>query len=81
MNTLTLQEAIALLQNLAADPRPGERFVVVHDGRRIADIVGGSPPLVPAGQRLGFMKGKGKVPDDFDTMMKSEIDDMVYGKD
>lgn len=30
--------------------------------------------------RFGFMKGALKVPDDFDTMMADEIEEMFYGK-
>ena len=29
-------------------------------------------------QRLGFMKGLGKIPDDFDTMYAKEIEDLFY---
>ena len=30
--------------------------------------------------RIGFMDGRFKVPDDFDTMMADEIEKMFYGK-
>jgi hypothetical protein len=33
-----------------------------------------------AEQRFGFMKGQIKVPLDFDTMMRDEIEEMFYGK-
>jgi hypothetical protein len=32
-------------------------------------------------QRLGFMKGKLSVPDDFDTMFSAEIEEMFCGKE
>ena len=32
-------------------------------------------------RRLGFMKGQIKVPDDFDTMMREEIEEMFYGEE
>jgi hypothetical protein len=32
-------------------------------------------------QRLGFMKGMGKIPDDFDTMYADEIARMFNGED
>lgn len=32
-------------------------------------------------QRLGFMKGQIRVPDDFDTMFQTEIKEMFYGND
>ena len=36
---------------------------------------------VKAPQRLGFMKGKMRVPDDFDTMYADEIARMFNGED
>ena len=38
-----------------------------------------APPYKP--QRLGFMSGKGKIPDDFDTMYADEIARMFNGED
>jgi hypothetical protein len=38
------------------------------------------PPEGRKTSRLGFMKGAFKVPDDFDTMMADEIEEMFYGK-
>jgi hypothetical protein len=32
----------------------------------------------PRRSRIGFMKGKIRVPDDFDTLMRDEIEDMFY---
>lgn len=32
-------------------------------------------------RRIGFMEGMINVPDDFDTMMAKEIEDMFYGSD
>jgi hypothetical protein len=34
------------------------------------------PPPATAKRRLGFLKGQIKVPDDFDTMMADEIEEM-----
>jgi hypothetical protein len=30
-------------------------------------------------RRIGFGDGKSKIPDDFDTMMQKEIEEMFYG--
>ena len=39
-------------------------------------------PDIPASRsRLGFMKGKFTVPDDFDTMFAEEIEEIFYGGD
>jgi len=35
---------------------------------------------LPKPQRLGFMRGQIKIPDDFDTMGQEEIERMFYGE-
>ncbi len=39
------------------------------------------PETVPKKRRIGFMEGMFTTPDDFDTMMAEEIEDMFYGGD
>ncbi len=58
----------------------GEPFIIAKAGKPLVKVVpiDSSPEDKP--RRLGFMKGAFKVPDDFDTMFASEIEDMFYGK-
>ena len=53
-------------------PRPANRSV---------KVVPLDEPEVPKKRRIGFMKGEIVVPDDFDTMMADEIEEMFYGGD
>ncbi|WP_283192873.1 hypothetical protein [Rhizobium sp. AN80A] len=39
------------------------------------------PDTAPKKRRIGFMEDMINVPDDFDTMMVEEIEDMFYGGD
>ena len=39
------------------------------------------PETAPKKRRIGFMEGMINVPDDFDTMMAKEIEEMFYGSD
>ncbi len=39
------------------------------------------PETAPKKRRIGFMEGMFTTPDDFDTMMAEEIEDMFYGGD
>ncbi len=39
------------------------------------------PETAPKKRRIGFMEGMFTTPDDFDTMMAKEIEEMFYGGD
>jgi hypothetical protein len=46
----------------------------------MAQVIPICAPKNAAKRRIGFLKGKIKVPDDFDTMMADEIETMFSGK-
>ena len=76
MRTINIRDAKARLSQLIATREP---FIIAKRGKPLAKVVPLDEP--PKGQtsRLGFMKGLIKVPDDFDTMMADEIEEMFYG--
>ena len=81
MRTVNMHEAKTHLSRLVDRAAKGEPFIIAKAGKPLVKVV----PLdeVPEGwktSRLGFMKGEIKVPDDFDTMMADEIEEMFYGK-
>jgi len=55
----------------------GEPFIIAKAGRPLVKVVPLDAPRVP--QRIGFMRGQGAVPDDFDEMCRGEIEAMFYG--
>ncbi len=78
MATVTLHEAETQLAALMERAANGEEVIIAKDG---------SPPMKlqpvqakPQTSRLGFMKGQFTVPDDFDTMLQGEIEQMFYGE-
>ncbi|MEM6441704.1 MAG: type II toxin-antitoxin system Phd/YefM family antitoxin [Pseudomonadota bacterium] len=67
------------LAALLSDVEAGETIVITRRGKPVAKL----GPLEPAKRerKPGFMKGRIKVPDDFDTMGQEEILAMFEGRD
>ncbi len=79
MQTVNIHEAKIHLSRLVEQDAQGEPFIIAKAGKpmvRVTAIEAESPRKM---QRLGFMKGMGKIPDDFKTMHAKEIEEMFYG--
>ena len=77
MKTVNMHEAKTHLSKLVAAAVAGEPFVIAKAGKPLVKV----EPLEdkPKPRRLGFLEGQFKVPDDLDTYMKDEIEEMFYG--
>jgi prevent-host-death family protein len=73
MKTVNIHEAKTHLSRLLEGVAKGESFVIAKSGKPVAKV---TPILEKPPQRIGFMKGKFEVPDDFDTMFAEEIRSM-----
>jgi prevent-host-death family protein len=81
MKTVNMHEAKTHLSRLVEQAVQGEPFIIAKAGKPMVKVVAVDAPDTTRKSRLGFMKGQFKVPDDFDTMMADEIEEMFYGKD
>ena len=81
MQTVNLSEAKAHLSSLVERASKGESFIIAKAGKPMVRVVPiePEPPYKP--QRLGFMRGRAKIPDDFDTMYADEIARLFNGGD
>ncbi len=70
MKTVNIHEAKTHLSRLLEGVAQGESFVIAKSGKPVAKVV---PILDKPPQRIGFMEGQFKVPDDFDRMHAEEI--------
>lgn len=80
MRKVNIHEAKTHLSRLVDQAAKGEPFIIAKAGKPIVKVV----PLdaadeQPKKRRFDFLKGKLKVPDDFDTMMQDEIEELFYG--
>jgi prevent-host-death family protein len=71
MHTVNIHEAKTQLSRLIKQAIKGESFIIAKAGRPVVKV---TPLEMPkAAQRLGFMAGEIKVPEDFDLMDGTEI--------
>lgn len=78
MQTVNIHEAKTHLSRLIDQAVKGESFIIAKAGKPMVRVVAIEEVPEHKPQRLGFMRGKGKIPDDFDTMFAKEIEDMFY---
>lgn len=75
MEQINVHEAKTHLSRLLERVAKGETVVIARAGKPVAKLSPWESP-VQTPRRIGFMKGKLKVPADFDTMGQDEILDM-----
>ena len=80
MQTVNIHEAKTHLSKLIAKAANGEPFIIAKAGKPMVKVVAIDAPEPKKARRVGFMEGQIKVPDDFDTMFATEIEEMFYGK-
>jgi len=87
MRTVSIDELQSHLPDLLQEAAEGEQFSVVENGHQLARLVkdssisSASPVSSKKTGRLGALKGAFTVPDDFDTFMQAEIEEIFYGKE
>jgi prevent-host-death family protein len=79
METVNIHEAKTHLSRLVEKAAKGQAFIIAKAGKPMVKVVPIDEADLPKKRRIGFMKGQIKVPDDFDTMMADEIEEMFYG--
>jgi prevent-host-death family protein len=79
METVNIHEAKTHLSRLMEKVAKGESFIIAKAGKPIGKLVPLDETETPKKRRIGFMKGEIVVPEDFDTMMADEIEEMFYG--
>ncbi len=80
MHTINIHEAKTHLSRLVEKAAEGEAFVIAKAGKPMVKVIPLSPSKPKKLKRLGFMTGQISVPDDFDCMGDSEIE-QLFGED
>ena len=81
MQTVNIHEAKTHLSRLVERAAKGETFVIAKAGQPMVKVVALSPQESQRPQRIGFLAGMIKVPDDFDALGREEIEKMFLGSD
>jgi antitoxin (DNA-binding transcriptional repressor) of toxin-antitoxin stability system len=75
MKTVNIHEAKTNFSKLLKAVDQGERVVIAKAGTPLYEVSLLKKRKV---KRTGFLNGQVEVPDDFDSMMKQEIEEMFY---
>ncbi len=70
MHAVNIHEAKTHLSRLVEEAAGGEEIIIAKAGRPVARIVA-LPAEKP--RKLGLLKGKFKIPDDFDAPLTDEV--------
>ncbi|MEF0940324.1 type II toxin-antitoxin system Phd/YefM family antitoxin [Rhizobium sp. BR 362] len=79
METVNIHEAKTHLSRLIEKAAKGEAFIIAKAGKPMVKVVPIEEKEAPKKRRIGFLKGEILVPEDFDTMMADEIEEMFSG--
>lgn len=73
MKIIDIHKAKTQLSKLVNQAVNGQPFIIAKAGKPLVKVIKLDITEKLATKRIGFMKGQIQVPDDFDTMGKSEI--------
>ncbi len=74
-----MHQAKTHLSRLVDRAAKGESFIIAKAGKAMVKVVPIGAPEKRQKRRIGFMKGRMSIPDDFDTMGAEEIARMFEG--
>ena len=80
MLTVNIHEAKTHLSSLLDRAAKGEPFIIAKAGKPLVKVVPLDAPEADQVRRLGFIAGQIEVPDDFDRMGSSEIEQLFCSR-
>ena len=79
MKSINIHEAKTHLSRLVEKAARGESFVIAKAGKPMVRVSALDTPAGEQRKRVGFLKGRIEVPDDFDEMGRDQIIRMFEG--
>ncbi len=79
MKTVNIHEAKTHLSRLVEQAAKGDSFVIAKAGKPLVKVSALSSPDSSQMKRLGFLTGQISVPDDFDRMGATEMEQLFGG--
>ena len=79
MQTVNVHEAKTHLSRLIDQASKGESFIIAKAGKPLVKVMALNSPESTQMKRLGFMAGRISVPDDFDQMGQTELEQLFCG--
>ena len=81
LKVVNIHQAKTHLSRLVEEAASGESFIIAKAGKPMVKVIRLEAEPEKPKRRLGFLKGKFEVPDDFDTMFDKEIEEMFDGEE
>jgi prevent-host-death family protein len=79
MRTVNMHEAKTHLSRLVELAAGGEPFIIAKAGKPLVKVTAIEAPARAEVRRIGFMSGEIDVPDDFDEMGRTEVEQLFAG--
>lgn len=79
MRTVNIHEAKTHLSRLVEEAAKGEPFIIAKAGKPVVKVTALDTPSGALIRRLGFLAGQITVPEDFDRMGSTEIEQLFGG--
>lgn len=79
MRTFNIHEAKTQLSRLVEQAAKGDAFVIAKAGKPLVKVIALNAPGPSETKRRGFMAGQITIPDDFDRMGGTEIEQLFSG--
>ncbi|MDB6012403.1 MAG: prevent-host-death family protein [Gammaproteobacteria bacterium] len=76
MKTVNIHDAKTHLSRLVDQAAKGESFVIAKAGKPLVKVIALNAPEGEQMKRLGFLAGQISVPDDFDRMGTTEMEQL-----
>lgn len=80
MQTINIHEAKTHLSRLVEEAAQGKSFIIAKAGKPMVKVTPLSAEEGKPTERIGFMSGEIKAPDDFDSLGANEIMYLFEGK-
>ncbi len=80
MLTVNIHDAKTQLSKLVELAAQGEAFIIAKAGKPMVKVIPLNQTEAGTACRLGFMAGEFSIPDDFDQMGSSEIENLFSGR-
>jgi prevent-host-death family protein len=81
LRTVNIHEAKTHLSRLVEEAAKGEPFVIAKAGKPVVKVTALDTPSHAQVRRLGFLAGQIAVPEDFDRMGATEIEQLFGGRE
>lgn len=80
MEKVNIHQAKTHLSKLVDQAANGKPFIIAKAGKPLVKVVPLDAPDETEVRRLGSLLGQFSIPEDFDRMGSSEIEEMFYGR-